>query len=297
MLKSTAFSVKIKAGLKTEVNALLIKYNSENIERVSIDFFEATGINLLILDEEFTPLKYITNSSNRYCSKILGSQAGKSACFKSDKALLEKCKASKSVQTHICHAGLLDIALPILYKGQIAGYIILGQIKTGTSFSDINKKLSALSINADSLREDYESLPDIDEKRISAIINIAVMLSKYIIFEKLMNPENNKTIEKAITYIEENIETKLSADSVAKEIYISKSSLYKIFHTHFRCTVGEYINKAKIEHAKALFEETDLSVSEVSDKLCFSDVSYFSKIFKKVTGTSPIKYRNQLMAD
>ncbi len=296
-MKTKPFSVKIKEEFKSEVNILLIKYNSENIERVSIDFFEATGINLLILDQEFKPLKYIKNSANRYCSKILGTQAGKNACTKSDRTLLEQCKASKSVQTHICHAGLLDIALPILYKEQIAGYIILGQIKTSSDFSEIKKRLANLPIDADSLNEDYESLVNIEEKRISAIINIAVMLSKYIIFEKLINLNNNKVIDKAIAYIDENIEKKLNAYTVAKEIYISKSTLYQAFHTHFHCTVGEYIYKVKIERAQALFEETDLSVSEVSDRLCFSDVSYFSRIFKKVVGTSPIKYRNQLQAD
>ena len=51
--------------------------------------------------------------------------------------LLKKCKETKQTQKHVCHAGLIDIAIPIIYENSIIGYIILGQIKTEKTFESL----------------------------------------------------------------------------------------------------------------------------------------------------------------
>ena len=55
------------------------------------------------------------------------------------------------------------------------------------------------------------------------------------------------------------------------------------------CTVNEYINRVRINYAYKKLREEDLSVGEVSDACGFSDISYFTKIFKKHTGILPSK--------
>ena len=55
-------------------------------------------------------------------------------------------------------------------------------------------------------------------------------------------------------------------------------------------TVLNYINSLKIREAKALLRESKLSVTEISEKLGFNSIHYFSRLFKKTTGHSPKEY-------
>ena len=86
----------------------------------------------------------------------------------------------------------------------------------------------------------------------------------------------------------------ISVISISKSINVSKSVLYKNFHTHFNCTVSEYINTKRIEKSLELIAKTDMSIEEISQNVGFSTASYFSKIFKKQMGTSPLKYKKNL---
>ena len=81
---------------------------------------------------------------------------------------------------------------------------------------------------------------------------------------------------------------------IAKEINVSKSVLYKRFENHFHCTVGEYINKKRVERAAQLLTTTSLSMEDISQKCGFSSGSYFRKIFKQTMGITPLKFKKSL---
>lgn len=66
-----------------------------------------------------------------------------------------------------------------------------------------------------------------------------------------------------------------------------------MFHTHFRCTVNQYVNKKRIAWSEQLLLSTDLSVEEISLTVGFSSASYYSKLFKNEKGISPLKFRQQ----
>ena len=104
---------------------MFIEYNLKNLENLCADFFNATGINLSILDSSFNVLFINKSYSNKYCALIQSSDKGRKICVNSDKKLLLKCKETTSPQHHICRAGLMDIAVPIMQEKEIIGYIIL----------------------------------------------------------------------------------------------------------------------------------------------------------------------------
>ena len=67
--------------------------------------------------------------------------------------------------------------------------------------------------------------------------------------------------------------------------------LYEAFHRRFHCTVSSYINSKRVERSTELLRKTDLSMEDISQRVGFSSASYYSKIFKKHTGTTPLQYR------
>ena len=101
----------------------------------------------------------------------------------------------------------------------------------------------------------------------------------------------DKNVQRTASYIEENLDSKLTIKSISRQVNISKTVLYSKFHTYFGCTISEFINIRRIEKSIEFLTKTDLSMDEISLKVGFSSASYYSKIFKKLKGISPLKYK------
>lgn len=93
-------------------------------------------------------------------------------------------------------------------------------------------------------------------------------------------------------YIDEHIEEELSLKRVAQAFYLSTSYLSRLFKNKAGMNFSEYISMRKIERAKALLTETDLSVAEISRQLNYPEQNSFSRFFKSKVGIPPQTYRS-----
>ena len=272
---------------------MIIEYSKDALSDIVSDFFRATGACLNIFNYDFERLKYDAIIPNEYCQLVHKIPNGMKACKKSDSELLYKCKNSKKTEIHVCHAGLIDIAIPILYDDEVIGYIVLGQMKKAPLFNEDIEILKDNSNKKNELISTYDSLPSFDDEKINSIIKIASILAKHILLEKMLKPKIDKNIEIATKYIKDNFKSKLTVSTIASKTNISKSTLYRIFNENFGCTVSDYINQLRIEKSISLLSETDLSVEEIAEKTGFASCSYFSRVFKKLYGVSPLKFKKE----
>lgn len=270
---------------------MILNYKPEKIEKLSKDFLIATGVTLAVYDVNFNPLNYKEQSGIKYCAMIQEKAEGRLACKRSDEALLEKCKMEGRAVMHICHAGLLDLGLPILYEKKIIAYLIFGQIKIKESFPDLQEKGLFTLEELSRLENYFNELPILGQEQIDSILNIAIIVVKYILFENMLVPKHEPVFDRVLSYINENIEKTLTISEISRATFIPKSSLYKMFHTHLGCTVSEYINARRVKKASELLKNSELSIAEISERLGFSTQQYFSKTFKKITGVSPTQFR------
>jgi len=272
---------------------MTVNYDIPKINQCLQDFYYATGINMDLLKDDFSFVgEHSYWENKRYCKAIQSTKSGHTACRLSDKELLEKSRMSKKPEMHICHAGLMDCAIPILYGDEIIGYILFGQIKTDTDFSKFGGYLSSLGLDEKEMERFYEEISFFKESVITSISNIAEMLVKHILLENMLRPNFDESIQPALNYINENLDSDLSIQKISQNTNISKSALYRRFQSCFGCTVGEYINDKRIEKASGLLKTTDFSIEEVSGLAGFSSGSYFCKIFKRKMGVSPFKFKN-----
>ena len=102
---------------------------------------------------------------------------------------------------------------------------------------------------------------------------------------------SNKKFSEILRYIDSHYSEPLSLSDLARQVSLSPSHIAHLFRMELGCTSSEYVNKIRISAAKTLLTETDMTVSEIADRIGYSDVYYFSKIFKRITGTAPSKYR------
>jgi len=90
---------------------------------------------------------------------------------------------------------------------------------------------------------------------------------------------------------------KLDLDELSERLHISKSNIIRIFKKRYGVTPYEYLLSSKIDAAKALLQSTQMTVSEIADRLCISDEHYFSTLFCNRVGVRPSNYRKNGLKD
>ena len=104
-----------------------------------------------------------------------------------------------------------------------------------------------------------------------------------------------KQISDLIFLLENSVYTTLTIDEILKNTYYGRAYLMRLFKKETGCSIMEYFIKLKIEKAKDLLRDKQLSVREISDKLAFNEPNYFTKTFKRVTGFTPSAYRRRTL--
>lgn len=101
-------------------------------------------------------------------------------------------------------------------------------------------------------------------------------------------------VHQVIRYIEDNFRLTLTTEELANHVFISPGYLSRTFKLATGCTVTEYIIKHRLQVAKKLLTQTDKSLGEVAQAAGFCSQSYFSKLFKRDEGVSPLLYRRSM---
>lgn len=178
-----------------------------------------------------------------------------------------------------------------------------------------NPEIEVVYVNCFMHYEGYFYEPQIiqcEEKIKEDLLQIAELLSAtyiqeleaYSIFYKLLQSilpnmirsdfSVNKTLCDAIAYITENWDKNFSIGDVAKKCCVSESTLYHLFQKELNQTPIGFLNSIKINHAIAYLENSQYSVATISRLVCFYSENHFRKVFKDITGTTPMKYRKNL---
>ena len=125
--------------------------------------------------------------------------------------------------------------------------------------------------------------------------NFSLLLTE--LFSTQNDPEEQalkgeQLVERIEAYFRDNLSRSLTLQILADEMNISKVHLCRVFKKYRNLTPIDSFNRMKIDRARELLTRfSALPLQEISDMLGFSDVYYFSKVFKKIAGVSPSSYR------
>ncbi|MBC3796889.1 AraC family transcriptional regulator [Acetobacterium tundrae] len=104
------------------------------------------------------------------------------------------------------------------------------------------------------------------------------------------NSTTSLKMDKVIQYMHQNISRRVTLNELAELVQLSSTYLSRTFKVTTGYSVIEYFNKIKIDKAKELISEGDKKIKEVAEILGFTDEFYFSRVFKRIEGISPIEF-------
>lgn len=143
------------------------------------------------------------------------------------------------------------------------------------------KRDCLVKIHACRYAEDFGQLFSVMETDFRSLI------SKYKI------ESQGNTIQSILNYIDSHYNEQLTLSSLAKQFNFSYSYLSSYFRSHHTEGFSEYLNKVRILHAAELLRAGTLAISDVCAAVGYTDQSYFARVFKKMTGTTPREYRRK----
>lgn len=208
-------------------------------------------------------------------------------------------EALQFMENHEVHVIITDIRMPVMdgikLMEEVQARFPFCKIIVVSGYDDFNYAKAAIECGAVSYilkpmeEEDIirvlEKTKKEFEKNVAEIIN-----NKGIEFYKSVS--GNKLFEDIKQYINDNYSAKLSLEDISEKFFISKSHLCKLFKDETGMTFKNYLNKIRVEKAKELLRNSYDKVYEICYKLGFEDCSYFVKLFKEMTGVTPMEFRN-----
>ena len=266
------------------------------------------GICYYDLNSFFNYDKYgIKNNRGHYCGfckKARDLPNGRTNCEKSDRfEAVELAKQYKEPFFYECHMGMRELVIPLHHEEILLGILFVGQCRIENE-GDYDNKIRA---NAQKMHGDpdeflrlYNMLPLLSR---NDLINIGNILTQYF-NTKILNSEllSSKISSPAIhhdlgetmkQFIRLNYRCRLSLNEIAKALHVNASYASRYFSMKFGMTVTEYINSVRINRAEMLLLTTDAPVGNIALNVGFEDANYFSRVFRKEEGCSPLQYRKK----
>lgn len=100
-------------------------------------------------------------------------------------------------------------------------------------------------------------------------------------------------VEQAVLYVQQHIDQNLSCQDIADAVHLNSSHLTRLFKKEKGITLNDFITSEKMRVAASLLKVTKIPVSMIAVKVGYTSFSYFSQVFRKCMGLSPMEYRQQ----
>lgn len=271
----------------------IIKY--DDLISVLDNFSYITGIsaNFLTADNKWVENK--KKGTCEFCTIMKNYYKNGEACRESDISGAQTAQKKKGIHVYRCHMGLIEAVIPLFFNTSYIGSLFIGQIllepPSEKMWEQIAKKLDGQPVDIQRARESFFKLTFIDQEKLKSVLDMMHIVAKYIIDSEMIRISSLSSIERIIEYIKNHYMEEITLDDLAKMVYLSPTYLSYLFKKQLGVTFKEYLINIRLKKSKELIETTDLPIGEISKMVGIEDQNYFSRLFKRKYGVSPMNYK------
>ena len=267
------------------------------IKRLLSDYYTLTGLRVALFDESFKVLLTYPERGCELCNRFAETPEGQKRCHVSDDTGITEAKKKGSIHIYRCHAGLGEVCFPIRCGGEIAAYIIFGQLRLKgdiqTDDGEIFARCAGYIGDDAALADMISRIRSTNQGEIEAACRIMEICINFVLLEHLVSARRDRTWETIDAYIHAHLTEEMPLAETAAAIFVSQST---ISHKTRRMTgqsYNGYIRQLRFERACKILTDTDESIAKIARDIGYDDYNYFSRVFKKACGSSPSNYRKR----
>jgi len=140
---------------------------------------------------------------------------------------------------------------------------------------------------------------ELDKKGTSSDFMVQLLLSQLMIrISELANrndhtPEQNVYNKKAVEFIHQNYDRDIRVKDIADAVHLHPGYLHRVFKETMGCSINDYLTMHRLKKAKELISQTDIRITDIPYYIGVSSQQYFSTIFRKYTGQTPMEFRKE----
>lgn len=267
-------------------------------------FRDTTGLPINLRSIEAFDLPHHDDpKQNKFCMLMGKTNQSCAACLQLQKKV--EVEAQIQPKTLKCFAGLCDSAVPVRVGDNLVAFLQTGQIlqhaPTQKQFTATTRQLLKWGTDVDlkKLEEAYFQTRVVSKKQYESILRLLTIFAQHLATlsnELLVKKENaeNPVITRARTFISEHQGQDLSLAQVAQSVNMSSFYFCKTFKKATGITFTDYLARIRIEKVKNLLLNPHKRVSEAAYEAGFQSLSQFNRVFRKIAGESPTRYRERL---
>lgn len=128
------------------------------------------------------------------------------------------------------------------------------------------------------------------------IIRLMQTEARHLLIENAHVNQDNSRLAFVVNFIKSNLQDPLSIEALSKKACMSQSHFFRCFKNELGISPIDFINIERIKFAKTLLKNPRKSINDACFESGFNNISYFNKIFKRYTNTTPKQYKQQFFA-
>lgn len=267
-------------------------------------FSKTTGLPLALRPvESWHIVHHGKKAETPFCALMAENNRACAACLEAQQKITEAAGAGP--RTVKCFAGLCDTGVPVSIGDELLGFLQTGQIflkkPTRAQFARTVKQLVDWGWKVDlrRLEEAYFQTRVISPQQYESVVHLLTIFAQHLslVSNQLLVRNANAeppAITRAKQFIKEHQADEISLGDVAKAVNTSTFYFCKMFKKATGLNFTDYLSRVRVEKARNLLLNPNLRISEIAFAAGFQSLSHFNRVFRRIAGESPSRYREKL---
>lgn len=274
-------------------------YDFDKLTELLSSLYLLTGRKITLKNTDVEDV--ITNTTpSPYCRLIQSTAFGYNLCMQCDAQALRSIGKKNRPVIYRCHAGLLEVGVPVREREELMAYLMIGQVLDDSpaeeQWAKARRQVSWYEDQA-ALCEAYLNTEQVSVNYLRAYADVISACASYIWMRDYVKEYASPLVRALEHYVDEHYMENLSLEEIARELNLGRTKLCETAQEFFGCSVHDLIRQRRMRAAENLLSSTDMPVAEVAEAVGYRDSSYFVKCFKRHCGETPLRYRRRVIRE